>query len=714
MILGLITLFIAVTISIVAAYYSILGLTAIFAAAFWPIVVMGGALEAGKIMATVWLHKNWHRAELQYKLYLVPAVVMLMFLTSMGIFGFLSKAHIDQTASSQESVAQVERIVKEVARQQDIANRAQEALTRLESTGTGADANVNNQIKLEQERIDSALARIQPAIDEQQRIIDAQTKLYQDEIGKIDHQLEQLQRFIDSKEVDKAQAMVGTKADGNWGPGTAAAVRNWQTRKQQERQAALAKLEEANNNPTIRAAREEIARVRKTAEAQVAQSNQLIDRLRQQLGKTNQQELATALAEQQQKLRDANTEIDRLTEQKYRLEAEYRKLEAEVGPVKYIAEFIYGDQTDKNLLEHAVRWVILLIVAVFDPLALVLILAATKQIEWVQSARREQQQQIEIRDENAALVVEYRDQLTQLHSQTQDLQQQITQRDVDVARLTQTLETLTTKRDHWQTEYEKMVSQLAEAHDQLVANVNARQDYEATQAEYQQRIDQSQEHIMHLNQQIQSLTTELTDKQNSLREQELELINVRSNYMAMNTDFQALLQDKERALAREHQQHETIEKLINDITALKNQIEQVTATQATPESAVPEAAAPNKIIAEPVPETAPNPKLVIEVTPEPALVDPPTEVNLGFGVDFPDEPNRGDLYLRVDFKPSRLFKWNDTQWIQVSKHTTDSYLDNPAYIDFLIDKLRSREYDWEDLNAAEQEQINIYTNGRGV
>jgi hypothetical protein len=712
MILGLITLFIAVTISVVAAYYSILGLTAIFAAAFWPIVVMGGALEAGKIMATIWLHKNWERAGLQYKLYLVPAVILLMFLTSMGIFGFLSKAHIDQTASSQESVAQVERIGKEVARQQDIANRAQQTLTRLESTGTGADANVNNQIKLEQERIDSSLARIQPAIDEQQRIIDTQTKLYQDEIKKIDDQLAQLQRFIDAKEVDKAQAMVGTKADGNWGPGTAAAVRNWQARKQQERQVSLAKLEEANNNPTIRAARDEIARVRKTAEAQVAQSNQLIDRLRQQLGKTNQQELATALTEQQQRLRDANTEIDRLTEQKYRLEAEYRKLEAEVGPVKYIAEFIYGDQTDKNLLEHAVRWVILLIVVVFDPLALVLILAATKQIEWVQSVRREKQQQIDIRDENAELVVHYRDQLTQLDRQTQDLQQQITQRDVDVARLTQTLAAITAKRDHWQSEYEKMVSQLTEAHDQLVANVNARHDHEVAQAEYRERIDQSQEHVMHLNQQMQELTAELEQKQIRLREQELELIEVRSNYLSLDTDFQSMIADRERALTREHQQHETIEKLINDITTLKTEIENLTMVAIQPPPVVPEAAQPNKVVPEPVPETVLNPKVIPEPEPEPVV--PATEVDLGFGIDFPDEPNRGDLFLRVDFKPSRLFKWNDMQWIQVSKHTTDSYLNNPEYIDFLIDKLRSREYDWDDLNAAEQEQINLYTNGRGI
>jgi hypothetical protein len=97
MVFGYITLFTALIISLSAAVYSILGLTAIFAAAFWPIVIMGGSLEVGKIIATLWLHKYWDRAELQYKAYLCFAVAILMMLTSMGVFGFLSKAHGDQS-----------------------------------------------------------------------------------------------------------------------------------------------------------------------------------------------------------------------------------------------------------------------------------------------------------------------------------------------------------------------------------------------------------------------------------------------------------------------------------------------------------------------------------------------------------------------------------------------------------------------------------------
>jgi hypothetical protein len=100
MLFGYLTLFTALILSISAAVYSILGLTAIFAAAFWPIVILGGSLEFGKIVTTLWLHKYLKQAQLQYKIYLCSAVAILMLLTSMGVFGFLSKAHTDQSLVS--------------------------------------------------------------------------------------------------------------------------------------------------------------------------------------------------------------------------------------------------------------------------------------------------------------------------------------------------------------------------------------------------------------------------------------------------------------------------------------------------------------------------------------------------------------------------------------------------------------------------------------
>ena len=101
MFLAILTTLTALTISAVAIYYSIAGLVAIFAAAAVPIMIMGGALEVGKLVTAVWLHKHWKRATWWLKTYLTIAVVVLMFITSMGIFGFLSKAHIEQTSASE-------------------------------------------------------------------------------------------------------------------------------------------------------------------------------------------------------------------------------------------------------------------------------------------------------------------------------------------------------------------------------------------------------------------------------------------------------------------------------------------------------------------------------------------------------------------------------------------------------------------------------------
>ena len=380
MALGILVLITALCISAVAIYYSIAGLVAIFAAAALPIMIMGGALEVGKLVTAVWLHRYWKQATWWLKTYLTTAVVVLMFITSMGIFGFLSKAHIEQTSASTESVAQVERLTVEIARQNGIIERAEQQITKLETSGTGNDANVQAQIDKEQERIDNAYTRIQPAIDEQQSIIDSQGQLYKDELARIDEQLATLQRYIDAgdkESIKKAQAMIGARQDGSWGSRTAAAAEEWRKGRQQARADLLTKIEAATNNPQARAARTEIQRLRQTAESQISESNKLINRLRSQIGETDKAaDIDSQVDEQNLRIKNANAEIDKLTEEKYGLEAEYRKLEAEVGPIKYIAEFVYGETADNNMLEEAVRWVIITIIFVFDPLAVLLLIAS--------------------------------------------------------------------------------------------------------------------------------------------------------------------------------------------------------------------------------------------------------------------------------------------------------------------------------------------------
>ena len=139
----------ALTISAVAIYYSVSGLVAIFAAAAIPIIIMGGALEIGKLVTAVWLHWYWRKAALWLRAYLSIAVVVLMFITSMGIFGFLSKAHIEQTSAAEEGIAQIARIDEEVLRQEDLIARAEIRIEEAEaSVGQGNDAcSKTNRIK---------------------------------------------------------------------------------------------------------------------------------------------------------------------------------------------------------------------------------------------------------------------------------------------------------------------------------------------------------------------------------------------------------------------------------------------------------------------------------------------------------------------------------------------------------------------------------------
>jgi hypothetical protein len=249
MFLSYITLAVALSLSVIAAYYSIAGLTAIFAAAVIPIIVMGSILELGKVVITLWLHEYWSRCRWLMKLYLVPAVAVLMLITSMGIFGFLSKAHSDQSMISGDVQAKI--------------------------------AVYDEKIKVSQDNIDANRKAL--------------------------------------KQLDEAVDQVMGRSTSETGADKAVAIRKSQAR---ERTRLLAEI--ATEQKTITGLREERAPIA----------------------------------------------------------AEVRKVEAEVGPIKYIAKLIYGDNPDANLLEKAVTWVIIIIVAVFDPLAIMMLLAATESMKW--------------------------------------------------------------------------------------------------------------------------------------------------------------------------------------------------------------------------------------------------------------------------------------------------------------------------------------------
>ena len=134
MIFGIITLLVAIAISAVAAWYSIVGLMAIFAAAAIPIAVMGGVLEVGKLLTASWLYHNWKICNVLLKYYLTAAVVVLMLITSMGIFGFLSKAHIDQTLVGGDNSLEIQSLDQQIEREQRAINDTEKLINQLDSS----------------------------------------------------------------------------------------------------------------------------------------------------------------------------------------------------------------------------------------------------------------------------------------------------------------------------------------------------------------------------------------------------------------------------------------------------------------------------------------------------------------------------------------------------------------------------------------------------
>ncbi len=251
MFIAVIVLLNAIAISAIAAYYSIAGLMAIFSGAATTIAVMGSALEIGKLVTASWLYHFWDRAPILLRAYLTIAVVVLMFITSMGIFGYLSRAHLAQVGPAGEAKAQIEKIDFDVAQHQ--------------------------------KRIDSA-----------RHIL----KQFDDALQKY-YEMEYVTRALREREVQKP-----------------------------EREALQATIDEAN------------------------------------------------------------AQIEKLTAKRFEAERTLRGIEVEVGPIKYIAEMIYGGQAN-DFIDEAVRAVIVILIFVFDPLAVLLVIAGNMSIRMASEARQE-------------------------------------------------------------------------------------------------------------------------------------------------------------------------------------------------------------------------------------------------------------------------------------------------------------------------------------
>jgi hypothetical protein len=523
-------LVIAITISAIAAWYSVAGLAAIFAAAVVPVIIMGGALEAGKIVATVWLHNNWQRVSWAYKTYLVPAIVFLMLLTSMGIFGFLSKGHADQSIVSGDSMSKV--------------------------------AIYDEKIKSERDNIDQAKRA-----------------------------LEQMNSQVD-------QMM--SRTDTDRGAERAVTIRKQQARERANLQA-------------------EIARSQKNIQA--------------------------------------------LQEERAPLAAEFRKVEAEVGPIKYIAALIYGDNPDQNLLEAAVRWVIILIVVVFDPLALCLILAANKQLEWARAG---------------------------VGGWVHDEEEKI------VPTVAATGEQLAESPPHDEP-YPELTEEQLEQIRAIAANaaVDKLEKPDPVVEVLEPEVEQFFANAQATAQAIDGGTYQAP-------ELDVPVLENEEMWAQRVIDEQKEAAEEE---AKEQASHEALVKLFQN-TAPK-EVEPVEEPKPIDEYNTPIRRGADYAVR--YKGKVYNLDAFNALHPDMAIRADNDKLEsasqCGFGDQFPNSPMKGDMFIRTDYLPDRLFKWNGSKWIEVDKNTTDSYTYNQAYIQHLIEKLEAGEYEIEDLSDAEQAQV---------
>jgi hypothetical protein len=517
------TLLVALSLSSVAAWYSIIGLTAIFAGAVIPVIIMGGILEVGKITTTVWLRKYWNRCGFMLKLYLVPAVIALALLTSMGIFGFLSKAHMEHGISTGDSQAKLSLYDEKIKTQRDNIELARKALTQMDN------------------QVDQRLSR---------------------------------------------------------GDSENSAERAVQIRRQQSGERT---------------------------------------KLQKEIG-------------------DAQKEIAKLNEERAPIAAENRKVEAEVGPIKYIAALIYGDNADNNTLEAAVRWVIILLVIVFDPLAIALVLAANASKEWDEE---DEEGDSPLGNETPSTPA-----VTEPAYEPDDgplTTEQIEQIKQSVNNLEVTPEEDEAFKD---LEPKPSDATLAPCYMCGTPLINA----------------------PGIGPFCPNKSCDVKDELFEEPEEEPKSILEQHPYLSkpfVSFDTKPLVAPKA---------------IVDEPTA--DQDHTMAVKQDLPFKELPGGyvSYQGKHLQR---------DALFSQHPEflKLSADASKPVNSSFGSKFPDDATKGDVFTRVDVLPNKVFKYDSNNWIEINKETSNTYLYNTKYLEYLVEMIGKGEYDPELLSDNERAQI---------
>ena len=386
MIFGLFVLFTALLISGVAAWYSIVGLMAIFSGAALAIAIMGGVLEVGKLVTASWLYNYWKTVPKFLKIYLTSAVIGLMFITSMGIFGFLSKAHLEQTAISEEQIAQISVHEGKLVRSNAKIQRWNDDIGRL---NRGENVRVDLLIRTEQEQLNIIYDRIK---DEK-----AQLKVIADE--QVVVQENKLTEYAERTKTDLA--LLQQRPDGKVDEESGKTEKEIAIDKVRKRDRGVSWTARDKMRKISEQLRTDFNKIGNEYAPQIKTINLRIQELRQQ-AQLKTEDIDTTITKLEGFIEKEQTVADNARVTKLQHESKYREIEVDVGPVKYIADMIYGDSSG-TMLDSAVRAVIITLIFVFDPLAVLLVVAGNMTIVWAKG--RKEDDYIEPVDDPTQVVV---------------------------------------------------------------------------------------------------------------------------------------------------------------------------------------------------------------------------------------------------------------------------------------------------------------------
>jgi|MDSZ01.2.fsa_nt_gb hypothetical protein len=369
MFIAILTLLSALSISGVAIFYSVIGLATIFPGAFWPVVIMGSVLEVGKLVTASWLYRNWKHTRWLLKTYLTTAVIVLICITSMGIFGFLSKAHLEQNLAEDTVTQRIEIINSKILSEETYIKRQKDTIVRLESTLDRTTTSNTGALDIE-------IQSLKDAEDKFKTLLAVETNTVKDLNDRLNTTVKDLNDRL--RVLDKNVSDVLTSNKSFFNEEKAAA--ELKASQKEEREEIAKKIAEAQETITIKIAEaQERIQILKDDYAKDTEKLQArIDSLRKSNVADNSG-VNNDIVKAEQNILDAQNRIDGYIVEREPLQSSMLKLEAEVGPVKYIAALAVDfGITDKVDTSEAVRWVILIIICVFDPLAVLLLIAANQ------------------------------------------------------------------------------------------------------------------------------------------------------------------------------------------------------------------------------------------------------------------------------------------------------------------------------------------------